>query len=151
MSRLFVAVDPSTAARREIVSLQQRLREALDAEKGWKVSFPEPTNLHLTLRFLGELEPERAAAVAGALDTIGATDRFEIAFDTLGAFPDVRKPHVLWIAPSRADEVKALAARVDASLLSIGIAPDARPFRPHLTLARVRRAGRSAGRVASTG
>jgi 2'-5' RNA ligase len=148
--RAFVAVDPSEEARAELGRIQRALAEGLAGQPRFKVSFPKPENLHLTLRFLGNVSAERLDAIGTALAEVGGTDRFEIAFDTLGAFPDARRPRVLWIAPSRGDELKALAKRVDGVLAELGIPPEDRPWSPHLTLGRVRRAGRSADRVLET-
>ena len=143
--RVFVAIDPGDEARRALAELSARL-EAACRLAGVKASYPRPETLHLTLRFIGDVTPERAAEIGRALAPIGATDRLEIAFGALGAFPDEKKPRVLWIAPVRGGgALKSLAEQVDRCLAGLGIPPEGRQFRPHLTLARVKR---SSGSVA---
>ena len=100
----------------------------------------KPENLHLTLRFLGEVEearlPELSKAIASSLQ---GTSPFPLALGGLGAFPDLRFPRVIWIGVKRgAEELSALQARLEEGLQRIGFSPEDRPFSPHLTLGRVR-------------
>lgn len=92
-----------------------------------------PLDLHLTLRFLGELSPEAllaTASVGGALQARG----FSLCIDRAGWFPRAR---VLWCAPSQApDALFDLVTRLEQALVAHGFPPETRPFRPHLTLAR---------------
>ena len=92
-----------------------------------------PLDLHLTLHFLGGLTPERVQAAHLAADAVW-TQPFALRMDQAGSFPRAR---VLWCAPSRAPATLfALVARLESALAAQGFAPEARPFRAHLTLAR---------------
>ena len=95
-------------------------------------------NLHLTVRFVGTVE---RSVVEGIADRLAgrAGPAVELALGEVGTFRRSRLARVLWLGlESGAAEMKALAARVEAECRSIGLAPEARPFQPHLTLARAR-------------
>jgi 2'-5' RNA ligase len=145
--RLFIAVDPSEHARVRLEKISDGLRAAC-REVGMKASFQRPEHLHLTLKFLGDVEASKVPEIVSALDVLCATDRFEIAFEGLGAFPNEKKPNVLWVDVTKGrKELKSLAEQVDRSLLVLGYPPEQREYQPHLTLARVRRASKDARRV----
>ncbi len=95
-------------------------------------------NLHLTVRFIGTVERSIVEGVADRL-TGRAGPAVELALGEVGTFKRSRLVRVLWLGlQSGADEMKALAARVEAECRAVGLAPEARPFQPHLTLARAR-------------
>ena len=100
-----------------------------------------PANVHLTLRFLGEISDDQAAAAAGALASACAGARaFSFALERLGAFPRPGSPSVLWAGPAETPPALArLAGDLESALATSGFEPEDRPFRPHLTLARRRR------------
>ena len=109
------------------------------------VAWIAPSNLHLTLKFLGAVPEERIAAVAGALDEAAREAHpFQAQIRGLGAFPSAGRPRVVWAGVTDgAVEMTALARRVDTALAALGFPRDERPFSPHVTLGRVRRPGRS--------
>ncbi len=129
--------------------IPQELREALgvviSAAKGAgeRVSWVRPENIHLTVKFLGEMPRTELAEVSALLREIaGATPRFSISIDRLGAFPNQRRPRVLWAGCSTTPPVaRNLAARIDKGMVAFGVAAENRPFRPHLTLGRVKQGG----------
>lgn len=148
--RLFVAVDPEPRVRRRLGKIQQAL-EAAVGRAGWKGSFPKVDNLHLTLKFLGKAEEGRVADLEAALRAVGSTERFEIAFEGLGAFPTIERPRILWAGVTRgADSLKSLAERVDRCCAGCGFEREAREFEPHLTLCRLKWACGSAASVLET-
>ena len=108
------------------------------------LSWVKPENLHVTLRFLGDLDDDAvaraAAAVSGSLaDATAPRGRL----GPLSAFPTLRRPRVLWAGLSEgAEAVSALAVAVDGGLRGAGFGPADRPFRAHVTLARVREGAR---------
>jgi 2'-5' RNA ligase len=128
------------------ILLPEALRGALAAEierlsrvaRG--VSWVATENLHLTLKFLGGVEPDHLEAVATTLGTVAAEDTaFDLALQGLGAFPTPTRLRVIWAgASSGAVEVAGLATRVEAALAPLGFAPEGRPFSAHITLGRVR-------------
>ena len=114
------------------------------AERTSGLSWVRAGNLHLTLRFLGDLGDSgvrRAGeAVRRGAERIGA---IEARLGGLGAFPNLERPRVLWVGLVQGgEEAFGLAASVNAALREDGFGPPDRPFRPHLTLARVREGAR---------
>jgi 2'-5' RNA ligase len=136
---LFVAVPLPSAATEEVIEIVDTVR-AMPLPAGARdVRWVRLDGLHLTLRFLGPTEPDRvdptADAVARAART--ATGPFEAELQGAGAFPSGRRPRTLWIGIGRGvDELGRLAGMTSEALEAVGWPRDARPFRPHLTLAR---------------
>lgn len=97
-------------------------------------------NVHLTLKFLGNIEAARRDAVAGALsDAAAGCPGFELSVRGLGAFPTPARPRVLWAGvDAGAAQAATLARRVDETLAALGFAPEPRAFAAHVTLGRVR-------------
>jgi len=97
-------------------------------------------NMHLTLKFLGDVPPDQLAAVREALANAAAgTAPFRIQFGPLGAFPSWRRPRVLWIGPvSVPPQVAVLYEAMEREMSTLGFPREDRPFSPHLTLARIK-------------
>ena len=139
--RLFIAAGLPGEGRGEIARMAAELRSRAGVPLRWVAA----ENLHLTLRFLGETPGGEIAGIAEA--TAEAADgfaEFELRFGELGTFGG-RRPRVLWLAPiAGSEEIAALAERVDAALEGAGIPRREGAFRPHVTLARVRRGDQAA-------
>jgi 2'-5' RNA ligase len=97
-------------------------------------------NLHLTLKFLGDVEAERLGDVTAALAAaLAGCPAFDLSIEGLGAFPTASRPRVLWAGVGEGREAAAALARcVDAALAPLGFPPESRPFAAHVTLGRVR-------------
>jgi RNA 2',3'-cyclic 3'-phosphodiesterase len=97
-------------------------------------------NVHLTLKFLGEVETARLGEIERALAAAaGGEPVFELTIQGLGAFPSRTRPRVLWAgAAAGAPEAASLAGRVDDATAGLGVAREMRPFAAHVTLGRVR-------------
>jgi RNA 2',3'-cyclic 3'-phosphodiesterase len=134
--RLFVAVPLSEPARQAVADLVERIRAGEPEGRG--VRWVRLDGLHITLRFLGPTPDTRVDDVAAAVAVTGAAaDRFAIRISGADAFPPVGRPRTLWLDLDRgADELAALAARLDDALAARGWERERRPFRAHLTLAR---------------
>ena len=128
MHRLFVAIRPPEAVR-------DRLIDAMDDSPD--LHWVADDNLHLTLRFIGEVERPLAEDIAATLARI-RSDRFELHVSSIGQF-DRRNGGALWAGVQPRDPVAALAAKVERACQSAGLAPEHRAFHPHLTLARFKR------------
>lgn len=104
------------------------------------VAWVASDNLHLTLKFLGGVEPDRMERVATALATAAAGGTpFDLALRGLGAFPSPTRPRVIWAGVARGGaELAALAGEVEKLLAPVGFAREERPFSAHVTLGRVR-------------
>ncbi len=136
--RIFVAAPLAPALRDAIVGMRSRLNSA-----GSALRWVAPENLHFTLKFLGEVGEAGARRVADAARRVAeGRTRFEIVVAGLGAFPSARRPQVVWVGVGEgADHLIALARDLDRALHRLRFPPEQRPFQPHLTVARVRRAG----------
>lgn len=102
-------------------------------------------NLHLTVKFLGEVGEDRIEAIAGALTgAVAGVRAFDVRVEGLGAFPSAARPRVVWAGVTAgADAMRDLAGRIDEALVAVGVAREARPFSPHITLGRARQPGRA--------
>lgn len=136
MHRLFVAVRLPAPIRSQLLDLMGGVPGAR-----WQTE----DQLHLTLRFIGEVDAHVADDVAGAL--LGVTHpRFTIALQGAGHFGQGSRAGALWIGVAPADPLAALHKKVDAACRRAGLAPEGRAFLPHITVARL---GRAAGPVGS--
>ncbi len=129
MPRLFVAIDLPDAHKAKLAGLRD------DALPGrWT-----PTQkFHLTLRFIGEVDEDRVATVEQALAGFQG-EAFSLQGRGLGVFPSPRRPRVLFAALDNPPVLLELQAQVEQALRAIGLDEDPKPFRPHVTLARLRR------------
>lgn len=149
MPRLFIGLAPDAATRARLAAAAG-LREALGpAARGLRFAAPE--TLHLTLRFLGEVEAARVPAVGEALRrAAAAAGPFALEVGGARALPGPGRPRVLHLAVAGdLAALAALAAGLEARLVAAGLPPEPRPFRPHLTVARPRGRARPAGLAAA--
>jgi 2'-5' RNA ligase len=125
-----------------------RLREAARG-----VAWVAPDNLHVTLKFLGEVASARLPAVADALAAVAATDAvFTLEIAALGAFPTPTRVRVVWAGLGEGRQpLASLAARVDDALSGLGFERESRPFAGHVTLGRVREPRRNEALAAALG
>ncbi|MBI2823252.1 MAG: RNA 2',3'-cyclic phosphodiesterase [Planctomycetia bacterium] len=143
--RTFVAVEISTEVRAGAGRLIGRL-EATGAGVRWV----KPEHLHLTLKFLGEVDlrdvPEVCAVVTQATTTVPP---FSVRVAGAGAFPDFSRPRTVWLGvEDETGELAALHEQIDKALGGIGFRREQRRFRPHLTIGRVRSGGRGLAALA---
>jgi 2'-5' RNA ligase len=97
------------------------------------------SQLHITLKFLGEIPEQRINTIKQALGTI-VVSSFPLSFSKLGCFPNERRPRVIWIGIDQGyEELRLLAKEVDQKLSELGFPKEKRRFSPHLTLGRVKR------------
>jgi RNA 2',3'-cyclic 3'-phosphodiesterase len=146
--RLFVAVPVPPEALEACRALLDGVR-AGPAGRGAR--WVRTENLHLTLRFLGATEPRLAPAVGAAIrDVAAGRHAFPVRLAGAGAFPSLGRPRALWLAIERgAEELGAIAAALEPAIAGLGWAPEGRPFRPHLTVARADAASWAAGAAAA--
>src|SRR5439155_419839 len=143
--RCFVALDLPDDVRAALERTQASLRrEAPRADLRWVA----PAGLHVTLKFLGEVPEAALAPVADAVRTTAAAHAgITLALAGLGGFPSLARPRVLWAGiPTGVAEVGRLAAALERVLEPLGFPPESRPFRSHVTIARVR-SPRGLGRI----
>lgn len=132
--RLFVAVNFPAAERRALWDATAPLRESR-----LPVRWAAEPSLHLTLRFLGEVDGARVAAIEAALARcVRGVRPFAVGLGGVGAFPSLARPRVVWMGVERHPALELLANDVERALMALGFEPELRPFAPHLTLGRAR-------------
>lgn len=140
--RSFIAIPLSPEVQRNARRLMRDLRQEKDGIK-W---VPED-NLHLTLKFLGEVIDRDVPAVCQAIRNVcQSIDPFALEFAGAGGFPTSERPRVIWAGiVDGGDSLVALVTALETELAKLGFKPDPRDYRPHLTLGRVKSSSRSAG------
>lgn len=132
--RLFLALPIPGLAGAELERVLEQLRRA-----GWPVRWVAAEGLHLTLKFFGETAPERVGEVVAMLDgAVARTPAIACAPRELGAFPTLERARVLWAGYEAEPALELLVHRVEQGAEALGFAVEGRPFRPHVTLGRVR-------------
>jgi 2'-5' RNA ligase len=142
--KIFVAVDVGDAVRREARRVIEALTGRLEAvPKPPKVTWVKPAALHLTIKFIGEVEPERADALASLLMPPIPIRPFDVQWRGIGTFPSNKHPRALWIGViNGATQLAGIEAEVSRRFAgSNAVEIEDRPLLPHLTLGRVRMAG----------
>jgi 2'-5' RNA ligase len=131
--RSFVAIEVEEPARAAMLDYLALLRGRIDG-----VAWTRPENVHVTLKFLGDVVPERLVPLTERLTAIaGAQPPFIVTYGGVGGFPSGARPQVLWVGAT-APELARLAAVVDEAGVIAGVERDRRPYHPHVTLGRVR-------------
>ncbi|MGQ0589306.1 MAG: RNA 2',3'-cyclic phosphodiesterase [Sphingosinicella sp.] len=132
MRRLFVAIRPPALIRRLLL-------DAMGGVGGAR--WQSDDQLHLTLRFIGEVDRHLAGDIHAALGSVHHA-RFEIALNGLGTFDRRGQPGAAWAGVAPHAPLKSLHQKVSQALARVGIAPEQRAYLPHITLARLKGAGR---------
>ena len=134
--RLFVALEIPTAVRGNLASLIEELRAADAAATKNKARWVRAENLHVTLKFIGNVDAGKLEAIRVVLGEVSAGGDVELRFRGVGFFPNEKRPRVLWAGIAASPNLAPLAAGIDARLEKLGIARETREYAPHLTLAR---------------
>jgi 2'-5' RNA ligase len=133
--RIFTGIPLSDGLRKKVLAELQPFRRA-----GAGVRWTAEPNIHLTLKFIGDVADTLVAPIAAALQAMPAIARFSLRLRGFGKFPAGDELRVFWAGVEASLELNALFAGIEDALAPLGIGRDTRPFKPHLTL------GRSAGR-----
>ena len=132
--RSFIAIELSEAAKSALAGLQQELKKC-----GADIRWVKAENIHLTLKFLGNIEDEIVDDVLRIIEGICKKLRvFDLDIKGTGAFPNLRSPRVLWVGVNSNADIAALQNEIEAGMSSLGFARENRKFTPHLTLGRFR-------------
>jgi len=133
--RTFIAIEISDEMKEALHQIESHLKYS-----GADVKWVKPENIHLTLKFLGEVNEQKLVEIKALLDSIaGDIKPFEITIKEIGAFPKIEYPRVIWVRLDKgAGGSKELAEKIDSALLKIGFEKESRPFAAHLTIGRVR-------------
>jgi 2'-5' RNA ligase len=131
--RLFVALTLNARDRKRISSATRTLRE-----QGLPVRWIDAEAFHVTLKFLGDLRKHRIAEIEGAMEVVAAkTPPFSTQLQGFGAFPTLRRPHVIWLGVHATAELRCLKQDLEWTLGEVGFETEVRAFHPHVTLGRV--------------
>jgi len=133
--RTFIAIEIPDGIKAAMADVQGALRKT-GADVGWT----RPEGVHLTLKFLGPVEAKLIPKLSAALET-AIKDEAPLAIEVkgTGVFPNARAPRVVWLGlGGDIDAMAELAKKVDAACEELGFKPEGRPFKPHLTLGRVK-------------
>ena len=135
MLRAFIAVEILKGIQDAITQGTASLKNALPKPL---VRWVAPHNVHLTLKFLGDVSPTTLQELAEAIkvETV-SHGMFSISVGGLGAFPSPRRARVIWVGLEAPPALEALRRGVEAAAAQLGYAPEGRPFSPHLTIGRV--------------
>ncbi|OGW49720.1 MAG: 2'-5' RNA ligase [Nitrospirae bacterium RBG_19FT_COMBO_42_15] len=133
--RSFISIDIPDELKKEVKALQELFRKC-DADVRWT----RPEAMHLTLKFLGNVEEKQVEEIKTILKEIALqTPLINIKLNGAGVFPNQKAPRVLWVGIIEKDGIlDNLQKRMDAELLKIGFEKEKRDFKPHLTLGRIR-------------
>ena len=129
--RLFVALEIPSDVRENLADLIKSLR-MVSPQTRWV----RPENLHVTLKFIGEVPEAKLAAIRAALAGVRSEQLVVLDFRGLGFFPNEKHPRIFWAGIEASANLKTLAADIDGITEKLGIPREQRPFSPHLTLAR---------------
>ncbi len=134
--RLFIACEMPDDARRAIGDVIDRLRE----RSGKNVRWIKPEGVHVTLKFLGEVTARQLPAIKLAIqEAVVGHQPFELELSNIGTFGGREGLRIMWVGVAGdVLRLEALVRSVNAALAVVGFEPERRPFRPHLTLGRVR-------------
>ncbi|MEC4889875.1 MAG: RNA 2',3'-cyclic phosphodiesterase [Nitrospira sp.] len=157
MIRVFLAVELSDGLRTQLAQVQQDLKQRLgrDFPKDVRLSWVQPALIHLTVKFLGDIEESLVEPMRQAIEQVVKAHRIiHIPIERLGAFPHPQQPRVVWAGASAQWEKGEEAARLSALHQSLedccellGFAREGRPLSPHLTLARIKAGERHVGQA----
>ena len=135
--RAFIAISLSDEVHR---GLEQVLRDLKSRLPGSAVRWVPGKNIHLTIKFLGDVSLASLEMLTNMLQTEAARHPpFEFSVGGLGAFPTPHRPRVIWVGVEAPAELASLQRGVETEMARLGYPPEERPFSPHLTLGRVTR------------
>jgi 2'-5' RNA ligase len=134
--RSFIAIELPA----EVSATLEEIQKALKSPQHNFVKWVPPMNIHITLKFLGNVSSEKIASITSAMEqTSQAISPFQLKLGEIGAFPNLKQPRILWIGvKGETDKLKTMQANLEEHLARLGFTRESRGFTPHLTLARLR-------------
>ena len=139
MIRAFIAVDLDDPVIEKVCNVVEILKSRIT-----EIRWLRKENLHLTLKFLGNIAESQVEPITAALrHPLGLFSPCTISAKGLGVFPDFRRPKILWVGLT-GNQLVQLTAEIESALMPIGFTPENRAFTPHLTIGRWREGSRPA-------
>lgn len=133
--RAFIAIDLPKEIKDYLADIQAQLKES-NSDVKWVA----PLNIHLTLKFLGEIDEKKSENIIQIIEEIAKNSAcFYIRISSIGAFPKINFPRVLWVGIDKGDrESKEIAEQLEERIAKLGIPKEDRPFSSHITIGRLR-------------
>ena len=157
MIRAFLAVELSQELRAELTAFQQELKQSIEPEmkRDMRISWVQLAKMHLTIKFLGDMDEQVIDPLLGVIEqAIRSQPSVNVPLERLGAFPRPQSPRVLWVGPLENWEqgvegkrVAEIHGVIEQACEGQGFLREAKPFSPHLTLARMKAGERRIGAV----
>ena len=142
MKRLFLAVDLAISVVEQLAVLQEEMQSYIQSElPETRVRWVDAANIHLTLKFLGATDEPLIPMLTETMEElVKPLFPFEVECRSLGCFPKPQKPRILWtgLDPKSSEVLSLLQQAIERDLEELGFPADPRPFRPHITLGRVK-------------
>ncbi len=133
--RTFLCVPLQADIKDHIASTAHELQERMDTRASWV----QPQNYHVTIRFLGEIDPLLTVNLRDACHNVTSQiPSFEISIDKLGAFPSLDRPRVIWVGGKAPEPFRALLSLLDSQLFELGFPHTRQETLAHITLARIK-------------
>jgi len=135
MIRAFIAIQIPEEIKNKFAEVQRKLEVS-----GADVRWVKPHNAHATLQFLGDTPTDKIEEIKEAIGRVAASHHaFDVSIEGLGAFPNERRPRVVWIGVMQgADSLASLQKSVSEEMKRLGFQPEEREYSPHITLGRVK-------------
>jgi len=133
--RAFIAIELPEALKAEIARLQEQLKAKSRTPARWV----NPENIHLTLKFLGDIDSDTVDDILLAMgEAARGISSFHFSVKGLGVFPNPQRPRIIWVGLTGSlDKLTNLQQNIDNALDRLGLPREKRPFSPHLTIARI--------------
>jgi len=133
--RAFIAVELRQEIQQSLKAIQEHLKKTTQ-----DVKWVESKNIHLTLKFLGDIKERDVLKIADNINrSLSSFNTFNTELTTLGAFPSLQKPKVIWVGLNHNEKkIEAMAKSLEEALGKIGIKKETRNFHPHITIGRVK-------------
>ena len=134
--RAFLAIEPPEDILEKVSHLQEKLKREING----RISWTKTQGQHLTLKFFGDISGEDVRNISSAVPKRTATEApLNLKIEKLGVFPDARRPRVIWCGMAGdVERLSVLQKKLDDDFAAIGFPPEDRPFKAHLTLARIK-------------
>lgn len=132
--RAFIAIELPSKIIDGLKDIQDELKNGNN-----KIAWVKPENIHLTIKFLGDIDVDKIDSIAVLLETAAAKNRsFDVSVKGAGAFPTLDNPRVVWVGVEDDKNLSRIYEELENGLLAIGFEKENRPFKPHLTVGRVK-------------
>lgn len=141
--RAFIAIELPETIRTQLDAIEKQVQAKAGESGRHAVRWVPTSNMHLTLKFLGEVSVANLQSLARMLQSEAARHKaFDLHISGLGAFPNLRRPRVIWVGSQGPAELNTLQKVIEAETRQLGYPSEERPFSPHLTLGRISQSAR---------